>query len=66
MISFAYVILNGVTGKVLTYNKIFGNNTSKLVVPTLRRDYQKYRKRRILVHAISCLLHRVLIVFRLK
>ena len=42
MISFAYVILNGVTGKVLTYNKIFGNNTSKLVVPTLRRDYQKY------------------------
>ena len=42
MISFAYVILNGVTGEMLTYNLIFGNNTSKLVVPTLRREYQKY------------------------
>ena len=40
MISFAYVILNGVTGKLLTYNVIFGNNTSKLVVPALRREYQ--------------------------
>ena len=42
MISFTYVILNGITGQLLTYNLLFGNNVSQQVVPTLRKEYAKY------------------------
>ena len=41
MISFAYVILNGITGKILSFNLIFGDGTSKRIVPTLRQEYFK-------------------------
>ena len=44
MVSFAYVILNGITGDILTYNLLFGKNISKEVVPTLRAEYEKYHK----------------------
>ena len=45
MISFAYVILNGITGDILTYNLLFGNDVSKQVIPTLRSEYQKFHSR---------------------
>ena len=42
MVSFGYVILNGVTGQMLTYKRLFGEDVSKDVVPTLRYEFQKY------------------------
>ena len=45
MISFAYVILNGITGDILTFNLLFGNDVSKQVIPTLRSEYQKFHSR---------------------
>ena len=45
MISFAYVILNGITGDILTYNLLFGNDVSKQVIPTLRSEYQKFHSK---------------------
>ena len=42
MISFGYVILNGITGEILTFNSLFGEDTSKLVVPTLRDEYKRF------------------------
>ena len=45
MISFAYVILNGVTGDILKYNMLFGPDTSKKVIPTLRQDYKEFHQK---------------------
>ena len=45
MISFAYVILNGITGDILTFNLLFGNDVSKQVIPTLRSEYQKFHSK---------------------
>ena len=42
MYSFAYTILDGVNGNILTKNILVGNDVSKIVVPTLRNEYRKF------------------------
>ena len=41
MYSFAYVILNGLTGKILSKNILIGNNVSKQIIPKLRSEYNR-------------------------